>query len=357
VDIAIDRSRLLGNLERLMLAHAPSGQEAEIDQQVDALLAASGRVPRLDAAGSTIVHIPGTGAAPPVAVAAHKDEIALIVKRVEANGRLRVQPVGGLHPWAVGEAPVEVLARPAAIPGVLSVGSKHVSGESPGGQLKSGTPLTWETMWVETMLDEQALRAAGVGVGQRVVMARSRKQPWYVGNRQYVCGYNLDCRAGLAILAEAAVQLAARPPAGDVYLIASTEEEVGAHGVQFSVRQLPVDTLIAVDVAPVAEEYQTRNSADPVLLCKDNVGVYHTGTIDHLARLAAGLGFGVQLAVVTSYGSDASLCHAHGLVARAAVLGYPGDNTHGFEICHADGLANTARLLLAFLWDADMSSG
>jgi putative aminopeptidase FrvX len=188
-------------------------------------------------------------------------------------------------------------------------------------------------------------------VGRRVVIARSRKGPWFIGNGQYVCGYNLDCRGGLAILAEAAALLAARPPAGDVYLIASAEEEVGAHGVQFAVRQLPVDTLIAVDVAPVAEEYQTRNSAEPVLVCKDGVGVYHSGTIDQLTRLAAGLGFGVQLAVVTSYGSDASLSHAHGHVARAAVLGYPGDNTHGFEICNADGLANTARLLLAYLWE------
>jgi putative aminopeptidase FrvX len=351
VKITIDRARFLKTLDELILAHAPSGQESEVDGLVTTLFAAAGGSPQLDRVGGIILHIPGRGEAPPVAVSAHKDEIALIVKRVEKQGRLRVQPVGGLHPWAVGESPVEILTEGDSVPGVLSIGSKHVSKESPAGALKDGAALTWEQMWVETMLDEDALRAAGVRVGRRVVLARPRKSTWLLGNGQYVCGYNLDCRGGLAILAETARQLTERPPAGDVYLVASSEEEVGAHGVQFSVNQLPVDTLVAVDVAPVAEEYQVRNSGDPVLLSKDRVGVYHQATVDHMVRLTEQFDFGAQLAVVTSYGSDASIAHASGAIARAVLLGYPGDNTHGFEICHIDGLLNTARLLLAYLWD------
>jgi putative aminopeptidase FrvX len=349
--MTVDRTRLLQTLEQLMLAHAPSGHESEVDQVVDSLFAAAGGSPQRDSVGSSVLHIPGRGEAPAVAVSAHKDEIAMIVKRVESAGRLRVQPVGGLHPWAVGETPVEVLTDKGSVPGVLSIGSKHASKGSVTGKLKDGAGLTWEQMWVETMLDGEALEAAGVRVGRMVVIARPRKSPWFLGNGEYVCGYNLDCRGGLAILAEVVRELAAQPPAGDVYLVASSEEEVGAHGVQFSVNQLPVDTLIGVDVAPVCEEYQTRNSADPVLLCKDGVGVYHQGTVDHLARLTGDLDFGAQFAVVTSYGSDASIAHASGAIARAALLGYPGDNTHGFEICHIDGLVNTARLLLAYLWD------
>lgn len=351
--IAIDRAGFLRTLDRLLLAHAPSGQESEVDGLVTTLFAAAGGLPQPDRAGGIVLHIPGRGEAPPVAVSAHKDEIALIVKRVEQHGRLRVQPLGGLHPWAVGESPVEILTEGDGVPGVLSIGSKHVSKESPAGVVKDGAALSWEQMWVETMLDEDALRAEGVRVGRRIVLARPRKSTWLLGNGQYLCGYNLDCRGGLAILAETARQLAQSPPAGDVYLVASSEEEIGAHGVQFSVNQLPVDTLVAVDVAPVAEEYQVRNCGDPVLLSRDRVGVYHQGTVDHMVRLTEQFDFGAQLAVVTSYGSDASIAHASGAIARAALLGYPGDNTHGFEICSIDGMLNTARLLLAYLWDRD----
>lgn len=347
----VDRQRLLESLDLLLNAHAPSGHEGEVDRLVTELFGACGGALRQDPSGGIILHLPGRSGGAPVAVAAHKDEIAMIVKRVEDGGRLRVQPVGGLHPWAVGETPVEILTEGDPVPGVLSIGSKHVSKESPAGVLKEGGALTWDKMWVETKLEAEELQQAGVRVGRKVVIARHRKAPWRLAGGRFLCGYNLDCRGGLAILAEVGRQLALEPPARDVYLVATSEEEVGAHGALYSVSRLPVETLIAVDVAPVAEEYQIRNTADPVLLCKDATGLYHQGTVEHLTRLAGGLGFGVQHAVVTSYGSDASVSQAGGRVAQAGLVGYPGDNTHGYEICSVDGIVNSARLLLAYLRD------
>lgn len=348
--VDVDRSRLLADLERLLPAHAPSGVEGEVDGLMREMLSSLGDAMWQDGAGGIVVHVGGRSRDAPIAVTAHKDEIAMIAKRVEADGRLRVQPVGGLHPWAVGETPVEILAPGGAIPGVLSVGSKHVSSESPAGALKDGTPLTWDRLWVETKLGAPTLASRGVRPGCRVVLARARKAPWWLGD-DFVCGYNLDCRAGLAMLVAAARGLRERRPARDVYLVASAEEEIGGRGAVWSVGQLPAETVIALDIVPVAEEYQTRNGPDPILPCKDSTGLYHAGIIDRMAGLAEGLGFGVQTAVLTSYASDATLAKASGAAARAALIGYPGDNTHGFEICSVDGIINGARLLLAYLAD------
>ena len=346
----VDRPLLLADLERLLTAHGPSGVEGEVDALLREMLASCGEI-RQDAAGSLVLHFEGRRRDGAVAVTAHKDEICMIVKRVEAEGRLRVQNVGGLHPWAVGETPVEVLAG-ESVPGVLSIGSKHVSDESPAGALKTGAALTWEKMHVETKLDAQSLARLGVRPGRRVVLARARKTPWWLGE-DYVCGYNLDCRGGLAVLAAAARQLRREPPDRDVYLVASAEEEVGGLGAVWSVGQLPAETVIALDLAPVAEEYQIVNSADPVLPCKDVSGLYHEPLVDRLAALAGDLGFGAQTAVLSSYASDATLARAAGSAGRAALIAYPGDNTHGYEICHAGGIVNCARLLLAFLYDPE----
>jgi putative aminopeptidase FrvX len=144
-------------------------------------------------------------------------------------------------------------------------------------------------------------------------------------------------------------ELAATPPAQDTWLIASSEEEIGGLGAVWSVGQVPASTVIALDVVPVAAEYQTVNSGDPILPCKDRAGLYHLGVVDHMTELAAGLGFGVQTAVLTSYASDATLAKAAASAARAVLIGYAGDNTHGFEICHVDGIVNGARLLVAYL--------
>ena len=347
MDTRIDRSYLLGMLDKLLLAHAPPGSEAEVDAIVmEAVKPFADRVWQ-DASGGIVVHVAGADSSAPIAVTAHKDEIGLIVKRVEADGRLRVRPLGGLHPWAVGEGPVDILGRKGILPGVLSIGSKHVSEESPAGELKQGKPLKWEMMWVETKLPAETLKQAGVHPGTKVAVGRARKAPMVLND--FICGPNLDCRAGLAILIETAKQLKASPPAQDVYLIATSEEEIGAQGAVYSVGKVPAETVIALDIAPVAEEYQTRNSAEPVLLYGDATGVYHEGANGHLEGLAAEMGFGVQRAVVTSYGSDASIARKAGVAGRSVCIGYPGENTHGYEICAVDGILNSARLLLAYL--------
>ncbi len=327
MDVPIDRSRLLKLLEKLLMAHAPPGAEGEVDaivmNEVRPLAASVWQ----DAAESIVVHISGREDGAPVAVTAHKDEIGLIVKRVQDDGRLRVRPLGGLHPWAVGEGPVDVLTEGEPVAGILSVGSKHVSEESPAGTLKTGKAIKWETFWIETKRSAGDLRELGVHRGSKAVLARSRKQPMFIGD--FICGYNLDCRAGLAVLLEAARQLAETPPPRDVYLVASSEEEIGAQGAAFSIGQLPAQTVIALDIAPVAEEYQIENCGNPVLLWGDASGVYHERTLRHLDGLAARMGFETQPAVVTSYGSDASISKRIGWAGRAAWIAYRGEGTYG----------------------------
>ncbi len=347
MDVSIDRSRFLGLLKKLLVAHAPPGAEGEVDRIVMEEVRPFAASVWQDAAESIVVHIKGRGDGAPVAVTAHKDEIALIVKRIQDDGRLRVRPLGGLHPWAVGEGPVDILTEGEPVAGILSVGSKHVTEESPAGPLRTGMAIKWETFWIETKRSARELRELGVHRGSKAVLARSRKQPMFIGD--FICGYNLDCRAGLAILLEAARQLAETPPPCDVYLVASSEEEIGAQGAVYSIGQLPAQTVIALDIAPVAEEYQIENCGNPVLLYGDASGVYHERTLRHLERLATRSGFETQPAVVSSYGSDASISKRAGSAGRSACIAYPGENTHGYEICSMDGILNSARLLMTAL--------
>jgi putative aminopeptidase FrvX len=344
---SIDEKRLISYVERLLPIHAPSGFEGEADTAVCDIMRTFNDAVWQDASGNIIAHIKGRKNDAPIAVISHKDEISMIVKRVEKDGRLRVVPVGGLHPWAIGETPVELLADKETVPGVLSIGAKHVSQASPAGKLKEGAPLTWEDMWVDCKQSASELAELGIRAGTRVCIARHRKNLWQIGS--FLCGYNLDCRAGLAALFEVGHQLVETPPAQDVYIIASESEEIGGQGAAYALAHLPVDTAIAVDIAPAAAEYGTENSANPILIEKDGRGVYHAATNRKLETLARAGGFDVQKAVVTSYASDSSISRAYGHVARAALIGYPGDNTHGYEICSRDGIVNTTRLLLAYL--------
>ena len=135
-----------------------------------------------------------------------------------------------------------------------------------------------------------------------------RKNLWQIGS--FLCGYNLDCRAGLAALF-GGPPAGRNAPAQDVYIIASESEEIGGQGAAYALAHLPVDTAIAVDIAPAAAEYGTENSANPILIEKDGRGVYHAATNRQLETLARAGGFDVQKAVVTSYASDSSISREH----------------------------------------------
>lgn len=348
----MNQEALLNDLEVLMSSHGPPGVEDEVTSFCTETLSSMGLDVTRDNGDNLIVKIEGRSHDDPVAITAHKDEISMMVRRVDADGRLRVRPLGGLHAWAIGETPVEILGVHETLPGILSIGSKHVSNRSPAGLVKEGAPFDWNAVWIETKASEEKLLDAGVRAGSRVVIDRDRKRMRRLGD--FVCGYNLDCRAGIAILFETARLLKRTPPVRDVYLVVSSEEEVGAFGAIHAVGRVPAEEAIALDIAPVAREYRIENGPSPVLLHADAQGLYHEATLTRLHALADELGFGAQAAVVTSYGSDATIAKKAGAVGRAICIAYPGENTHGYEICSVGGIVNTGSLLVAYLTEEEV---
>ncbi len=337
-------------LDELVAVQAPSGAEEAMDAFLARRLAGRGAL-RADAAGNRILRIAGRGAAPAVAITAHKDEIAAVVKRVEEDGRLVVRGLGDAHPWVWGEGPVELLGSVATIPGVLSFGARHVSKASPQRRhVTEGAGLGWEDARVDAKLDAAALAAAGVGPGTPCVLAAQRRAPTRLGaGGAWYAAPNLDDRVAVAALALLADRLAEAPPAGDVELVFTTREEVGCHGAQYYARSAGIDDLVALEVAPVAAEYGIVCGPDPVLVAGDARAVLTPSLGEELRAAAARAGVPLQAALLDRYGSDASTVLAGGLVARGACLAVATDNTHGREIVHLTAVAATIEVLAAWV--------
>src|SRR4051812_45832518 len=96
-------------LAELVAAPGPPGEEEAIRAVVARHLDLLGVAHRTDAKGNLLAWLGGEEPArPDVVVAAHLDEIALMVTSVEADGGLSVSALGGAHAWKWGEGPVEV---------------------------------------------------------------------------------------------------------------------------------------------------------------------------------------------------------------------------------------------------------
>jgi putative aminopeptidase FrvX len=275
---------------------------------------------------------------------AHKDEIGGLVKRVEEGGRLIAQTLGDAHPWIWGEGPVEVLGRHDTVLGVLSFGARHVSDESPQRKQLDDTPVKWKDAWIETKLSGDALEAAGVTVGSRIVPARWRKRPVRLGDDgEYVACHALDDKVAVAMLLELAGRLDA--PNRPIDLVFTTREEVGCQGSQYYARSTEAVAIVALEVVPVAKEYAIEAGPDPVIIRADSYAPLDDGLSWELADAAAAAGVTVHHAAVTRYGSDASSSLDSGRVPRSACLAAATENTHGFEIAHLDAIDGCVRIL------------
>jgi putative aminopeptidase FrvX len=345
-------ARLLELLGELLVTHSPVGEEGEVDAVLEPYFQrCCDEVQR--PGGETLVgRVRGQGHAPPVQIHAHKDEISTIIKRIDPDGTLHLDALGGIQPWKFGEGPVEILGDREIVPGVLGVGSMHTTIETYAVHMARQQALDWTLVHVTTRLSEPQLAARGVHIGSRVVVHRERKRPFRL--QDCVAGFALDDKAALAVMVGVMESMAAgRRPRGDVYLVATMGEEMLSGSASFVAGQIPAETMVALEIGPVAEEYSVRNSEQPVIWYRDRIAPYTKSLCDELLRLAEALGFGAQPAVYSNAGTDASTARQHGQVARIACLGFPAENSHGYEVACIQGILNLHRLLMAWLCGPD----
>ncbi|PSO50626.1 MAG: peptidase M42 [Cyanobacteria bacterium SW_9_44_58] len=336
---------LFNAIAELVLCHSPSGAEQEIDRALLEKFQTLGVETWQDQAGNIIAKIPGQNSDSAIAITAHKDEIGTIVKRIGEDGTLEVRRLGGSFPWVYGEGVMDIIGDRATISRILSFGSRHVSHESPQQAQELEKPLFWEDAWVETKCTATELETAGVRPGTRVVVGKHRKQPFRL-NQNYIAGYTLDNKASLAIILDLAQQI--KQPPQDIYLIASAKEEVGSIGALYFTQNQRLDGLIALEIIPLAGEYSFQPGEAPVLLSQDKYGLYDEGLNGEIATAAETANVSLQRTIIDGFGSDGSIAMKMGHVSRAACLGFPTDNTHGYEIAHLGAIANCPQILASY---------
>lgn len=335
-----DHDALFDLIGDLVMCHSPSGVEEEIDAFLLRRFEEIGVTATIDSSGNFIARIPGSGTGR-LAITAHKDEIGASVSTIGNDGQLKLRALGGSFPWIYGEGIVDILGDNRTVQGVLSFGSRHITHTSPQRPQQDTAPVKWQDVWVETKLSTAELKRAGVRPGSRVLVGRHRKAPFRLGN--HIASYTLDNKASVAILIELASRI--KNPVSEICLIGSTKEEVGGCGALYFTHHEPVDAIVALEIAPLAGEYDIVDGPDPVIYDQDGYGIYHPGLNARILAAAKDAGVTVQQSVVSDFGSDASIAMKNGHAPRGACLAFPTQNTHGYEIASLAAIANCAAVL------------
>lgn len=339
----------LSLVRELVALPGPPGQEEAVRDAVAAHADALGCRHASDARGNLLISAPGAAALPEradVAVMAHLDEIALMVVRVQDDGRLVVTNLGGLLPWKWGEGPVLLLTPGESLTGILSFGSIHSNApENPATRAREGA-LTWDMARVFTGLSPEELALRGVRPGTRVVLHPSRRTVTEFGD--FIAAPFLDDRADLAAML-LALETFTPAEGRSVVFAATAAEEVGGHGALYLLRQYRPTVAIALEVGPRVPESPFPIDAQPTVWVNDSYSAMQARDSEMVAQAADAAGLSPHWQALSRGGSDASCAASHGLTARPITLAFAAENTHGYEIMHQDAVPNLARLLLAVL--------
>ena len=222
-------------LRKLSDAHGVSGCEGSIRDIIRAEVAGSVDEIREDSMGNLIAVKRGDGFS--IMLAAHMDEIGLMVQYIDEKGFIRVVPIGGWFGPVLYTQRVILHGKNGPVTGVLGAKPPHMLKEE-----ERKKEIKIEDMFVDVgAASEDEVKSLGIEIGTPITIDREFTD--LAGNR--VTGKALDNRVGVAMLIRA-LQRMESPHT--VYAVFTVQEEVGLKGAKVSAYSLNPDCAIATDV-------------------------------------------------------------------------------------------------------------
>ncbi|MFO7819133.1 MAG: M42 family metallopeptidase, partial [Halanaerobacter sp.] len=172
-----------------------------------------------------------------VMIAAHMDEIGLMVNKIEEDGFLRFTSVGGVDQRTLVGQEVIVLGN-EELQGIIGAKPPHVQSTS---ERKKAYKM--EDMYIDLGLDAQEVEEK-VRVGDVVTVKREFEEL----KNDRVTGKALDDRAGVLVMLTVLQELADIEHQVDLYTVATVQEEVGVRGATTSTYGIVPDIGVAIDV-------------------------------------------------------------------------------------------------------------
>jgi putative aminopeptidase FrvX len=247
----------IGALLRLFSeAHGLSGYEDEVAALLRREMEPLVDEVRTDKMGNVIGIRSGEG--PTVMVAAHMDEIGLMVSHIDDDGFLRVVSVGGWFDQTILSQRVMVhTCDGRSVPGVVGSRPPHLMDAE---ERKKMVKL--KDMFVDCGATSAANAAEmGVEVGAPITIDRELR---HLGN-DFVTGKALDNRAGVVMMVSALRRLKGQEVRATIQAVGTVQEEVGLKGARTSAYGLSPDVALAADVTiPGDHPGVTRNEAHVV---------------------------------------------------------------------------------------------
>lgn len=341
-------------LKDLTDANGISGHEKEARDVMEKYIKDYAEETFTDHLGSLIAKKTGDANGPKVMIAGHLDEIGFMVTRIDKNGFVYFQTIGGWWSQVMLAQRVTIMTRKGNVTGIIGSKPPHILSAK---ERKKTVEIKDMFIDIGASSKEEA-EAFGVRPGDSIV-------PYFeftvLKNEKMLLAKAWDNRIGCAIAIEVLKQLQAEKHPNIVYGVGTVQEEVGLRGAKTSAHLIQPDIAFAVDVGVAGDtpgisdkDGDSELGKGPQVMLMDRSAISHKGLRDLIIETAEEQQIPIQYAAMPGGGTDAGTIHltGHGVPSIAITIPTRYIHTHA-AILHRDDFENTVKLLVATIKKLD----
>jgi putative aminopeptidase FrvX len=289
-------------LQQLADAAGPSGFEEPVRKIMVDRMKPYARSIRYDGLGSVIAQQGTEG--PRIMLDAHMDELGGIIRRVTPGGVMTMQMLGGWLDQALVDQRWIIIGSKGPVKAITGIRDTHVV---PPDERQRVYPRSTIFLDIGARTPEE-VSALGISVSDPVVP----DSPFTVlnGTDNYL-GKAWDDRAGCAVVLLVLQRLAGMPHANQLFVAATTQEEVGLRGAHTAAELIKPDIGIAIEGGITGDvflgnpdETQGKLGAGPGLFLYDSTAIPNRKFVQLVRQTASGLNLPLQEDLVEIYGND-----------------------------------------------------
>jgi endoglucanase len=320
-------------IQTLTQTPGPSGYEQEIRKVIREAVTPLSKSIQVDALGSLIVRV---GEKKPgglrVMVAAHMDEIGVMVSHVEKKGFVRFSNLGSILPRYLAGGRVRFLN---GVRGVINHDRSEELARIPG----------MEKYFIDVGATSD--KDCPVKVGDVAVFDRE-----FLDMGKRVSSKAMDDRVACAVLIETMRNIKTTP--NELVFVFSTQEEVQSRGAQTAAYAIEADLGIAVDVTPSGDilgvKMQVYLGQGPAIKVRDVGMIADPKVVKWMADTAKKNQIPCQMEVLDVGSTDARTMQIARSGMLAGALSIPCRYVHSpSELVDMDDITQSVKLLTALL--------
>ncbi|HEX6594593.1 MAG TPA: M42 family metallopeptidase [Bacillota bacterium] len=334
-------------LKDLTDAKGISGHEREARDVMESYIKPYADEVYTDNLGSLIAKKSGNDDGPKIMVAGHLDEVGFMVTRIDKNGFVYFQTIGGWWSQVMLAQRVTIMTSKGDVTGVIGSKPPHIL--SPEARKK---PVKIKDMFIDigATSKEEALEF-GVKPGDSIV-------PYFeftpMKNEKMLLAKAWDNRIGCAIAIQVLKQLQDDDHPNVVYGVGTVQEEVGLRGAKTAAHAIKPDIGFAVDVGVAGDtpgipdkDADSELGKGPQIILYDASMVSHKGLRELVIETAEEKGIPYQFASMAGGGTDSGSIHltANGVPSLSITIATRYIHSHA-AILHRDDFENAVQLIV-----------